>query len=87
MADGRLCEISRGAAYSLDHLTGTATSTTVEDQVELTVRLEGGKGTLEGRVEEHALARREFEAEIDQSFLGSTLTELRALTTKYPFRQ
>jgi hypothetical protein len=68
-------------------LTGTATFSTTEDQVELTIRLKGGKGTIEGRVEEHAMARTEFEAEIDQSFLGSTLAELRAVTAKYPFRR
>src|SRR3954449_9165524 len=70
----------------LDDLTGTAAFTTIEDQVELTIRLTGGKGSLEGRVEEHAMASIEFEAETDQSFLSQTLAELRALTAKYPFR-
>lgn len=70
----------------LDDLTGTASFSTIEDQVELTIQLEGGKGTVEGRVEEHAMASTEFEAETDQSFLAQTLRELRAVTDKYPFR-
>ncbi len=70
----------------LDDLTGVATFSTLEDQVELTIRLSSGKGTIEGRVEEHALAAVEFEAETDQSFLVQTLAELRAVTAKYPFR-
>jgi hypothetical protein len=70
----------------LDDLTGKATFSTTEDQVEVTIRLKGGKGTVEGRVEEHAMARTEFEAETDQSFLKQTLTELRAVTARYPFR-
>jgi hypothetical protein len=75
-----------GLRTLLDDLTGMATFSTIEDQVELTIRLKGGKGTIEGRVEEHAMACTQFEAEIDQSFLGSALAELRSLTAKYPFR-
>jgi hypothetical protein len=45
----------------LDDLTGTARLTTLEDQIELTVVLKGGKGTISGRVEEHALVRTEFD--------------------------
>jgi hypothetical protein len=69
----------------LDDLTGTATFSTIEDQMEVTIRLDGGKGTIEGHVEEHAMASVEFEAETDQSFLGQTLIELRAVTSRYPF--
>lgn len=70
----------------LDDLTGTATFSTLEDQVDITIELTGGKGTVEGRVQEHAMAWLEFEAETDQSFLNQTLTELRAVTAQYPFR-
>jgi hypothetical protein len=44
----------------LDDLTGTARLTTIEDQVELTIELKAGKGTLTGRVEAHAIASVEF---------------------------
>lgn len=71
----------------LDDLTGTAKFLTIEDQVEITIRLEQGKGTIVGRVEEHALAVLEFEGETEQSFLTQTLSELRAVTAEYPFRQ
>jgi hypothetical protein len=47
----------------LDALTGVATLSTVEDQVELAIRLTGGKGTIEGRVEAHAIALLQFEAD------------------------
>jgi hypothetical protein len=70
----------------LDDLSGVATLSTAEDQVELTVRLESGKGTVEGRVEAHSIAVVEFEATTDQSFLKQTLAELRQVTTAYPFR-
>jgi len=70
----------------LDDLTGVATFSSIEDQVEVTIRLRSGKGTIEGRVEEHAVATLEFEGETDQSFLAQTLTELQAVTAKYPFR-
>jgi hypothetical protein len=75
-----------GLRTLLDDLSGTAVFSTIEDQVELTIRLTGGRGTVEGRVEEHAMARTEFEAEIDQSYLTATLAELRALTAEYPVR-
>jgi hypothetical protein len=71
----------------LDDLTGAARFSTIEDQVEVTIRLERGKGTIAGRVEEHALAALEFEGETDQSFLTQTLSELRTVTAKYRFRQ
>lgn len=70
----------------LDDLTGVATLSTIEDQVELTIRLTDGKGTIEGRVEAHALASLEFEATTDQSFLTQTLAELRQVNAAYPFR-
>jgi hypothetical protein len=54
----------------LDDLTGVATLSMVEDQVELTIRLTSGKGTVEGRVEAHAVASLEFEANTDQRFLA-----------------
>jgi hypothetical protein len=79
-------EFQRALGTLLDDLTGTAGFTTIEDQVELTIRLKGGKGSVEGRVEEHAMASMEFEAETDQTFLSQTLMELRAVTAKYPFR-
>lgn len=71
----------------LDDLTGVATLSTLEDQVELTIRLEGGRGTIEGRVEAHAVAALEFEGTTDQSFLAQTLAELRQVNAAYPFRQ
>ncbi|MDP9345328.1 MAG: hypothetical protein M3P44_06355 [Actinomycetota bacterium] len=70
----------------LDELTGTATLTTIEDQVELTLELKSGKGTLTGRIEAHAIASLEFEAATDQTFLADTLTALRAVVAKYPYR-
>jgi hypothetical protein len=70
----------------LEDLTGVATLSTLEDQVELTIRLDAGKGTLEGRVEAHAIASLSFEGATDQSFLRQTLAELRAVTAAYPFR-
>lgn len=70
----------------LDDLTGVATLSTIEDQVELTIRLTAGKGTVEGRVEAHAIAALEFEGTSDQSFLSETLAELRRVNVSYPFR-
>jgi hypothetical protein len=70
----------------LDDLTGTARLTTIEDQVELTIELKAGKGTLTGRVGAHAIAALEFEASTDQSFLAHTLDALRATVAKYPSR-
>lgn len=70
----------------LDDLTGAATLSTLEDQVELTIRLEAGKGRLEGRVEAHAIAALEFEGTTDQSFLAQTLAELRQVNAAFPFR-
>jgi hypothetical protein len=70
----------------LDDLTGVATLSTVEDQVELTIRLTAGKGRVAGRVEAHAIAALEFEATSDQSFLTGTLAELRQVNAKYPLR-
>jgi len=64
----------------LDDLSGVAAFSTLEDQVELTIRLASGKGTVEGRLEAHAVASLEFEGETDQSFLSATLKELRAVT-------
>ena len=70
----------------LDDLTGTARLATIEDQVEVTIELKAGKGTLTGRVEAHAIAALEFEASTDQSFLAYTLETLRAVVAKYPYR-
>jgi hypothetical protein len=70
----------------LDDLSGVATLSTLEDQIELTIRLEKGKGTVEGRVEAHAIAALEFEGTTDQSFLKETLAELRHVNAAYPFR-
>jgi hypothetical protein len=70
----------------LDDLTGVATLSTLEDQVELTIRLEAGKGTVEGRVEAHTIAALKFEGTTDQSFLKEALTELRQVNKAYPFR-
>lgn len=70
----------------LDDLTGVAVLSTLEDQVELTIRLNQGKGTVEGRVEAHATAALEFEGTTDQSYLKEALTELRQVNEAYPFR-
>ena len=53
---------------------------------ELTIRLQGGKGTVEGRVEAHAMAALAFEGTTDQSFLEQTSAELRRANAAYPFR-
>jgi hypothetical protein len=45
-----------------------------------------GKGTVEGRVEAHAIASLEFEGATDQSCLKETLAELRQVNPVYPFR-
>lgn len=45
-----------GLRTLLDDLTGSASLTTIEDQVELTIDLKYGKGTLTGRIEAHAVA-------------------------------
>jgi hypothetical protein len=82
-----LLRFQEGLRTLLDDLTGVATLSTLEDQVELTIRLNGGKGTLEGRVEAHAIASLAFEGTTDQSFLKQTLAELRQVNTAYPFRQ
>jgi hypothetical protein len=70
----------------LEDLSGTAKLTTIEDQVELTIELKSGKGTLTGRIEAHAIAAVEFEAPTDQSFLADTLAALRTVVAKYPYR-
>jgi hypothetical protein len=70
----------------LDDLSGVATLSTLEDQVELTIRLEAGKGTVQGRVEAHSIAALQFESTTDQSFLAQTLAELRQVTAAYPVR-
>jgi hypothetical protein len=70
----------------LDDLTGTAQLTTLEDQVEVKVELRQGKGTIIGRVEEHAVASLEFEDSIDQSQLNEPLAALRRVVGKYPVR-
>jgi hypothetical protein len=70
----------------LEDLSGTAKLTTIEDQVELTIELKSGKGTLAGRVEAHAVAALEFEAATDQTFLADTLAALRTVVAKYPYR-
>jgi hypothetical protein len=71
----------------LEDLTGIATFSTTEDQVEVVIRLKDGRGTIEGRVEQYAMASMEFEAQTDQSLLSQTLAELRAVTVQYPFRE
>jgi hypothetical protein len=70
----------------LDDLTGVATLSTLEDQVELSIRLESGTGTIEGRVEAHAIASLRFEGTTDQSFLKQTLAEVRQVNAAFPFR-
>ena len=52
----------------------------------MTIELEGGKGTLTGRVEAHAIAALEFEAPTDQSFLADTLAAPGTVVAKYPYR-
>ena len=77
LADTDLLRFQEALRTLLDDLTGVATLSTIEDQVELTIRLTAGMGTVEGRVEAHAIATLEFEGEFDQSFLSHTLAELR----------
>jgi hypothetical protein len=81
-----LLEFQEALRTLLDDLTGVATLSTLEDQVELTIRLNSGKGTVEGRVEAHAIASLEFEGTTDQSYLKQTLAELREVNAAYPFR-
>jgi hypothetical protein len=71
----------------LDDLTGVASFSTFEDQVELTIRLENGTGNGEGRVEAHAVASPEFEGTTDQSFLKQGMADLRQVNAAYPFRR
>jgi hypothetical protein len=68
LANNRLLRFQDALRTLLDDLTGVAMLSTVEDQVELTIRLTGGKGTVKGRVEAHAIAALEFEGTSDQSF-------------------
>ena len=70
----------------LDDLTGVAMLSTIEDQVELSIRLNGGKGTIAGRIEAHAIASLQFEGATDQTYLKETLSALRAAVSMYPFR-
>lgn len=68
----------------LDALTGTAMLTTIEDQVELTIQLENGKGTLVGRIEAHAIAALAFEVATDQTYLAETLSALKTSSRSTP---
>lgn len=71
----------------LDDLNGTATLTTLEDQVELRIELTNGRGSLSGRIEQHALAALEFEAiPTDQSYLAPALESLRSIVGRFPAR-
>ena len=70
----------------LDDMSGVAVFSTVEEQVELTIRLDSGKGAVEGRVRDHAVAILEFEAQTDQSYLRQTLADLMRVTTAFPAR-
>jgi hypothetical protein len=70
----------------LDDLTGVATLSTIEDQVELSIRLDRGRGTITGRIEAHAMASLEFEAATDQTYLQQTFSALRAVVSMYPLR-
>jgi hypothetical protein len=76
-----------GLRTLLDDLTGVATLATTEDQVELSIRLDGGNGTITGRVEAHAMASLEFDAATDQTYLRQTLSALRTVVSEYPFRE
>lgn len=82
-----LLRFQEGLRKLLDDLSGVAALSTVEDQVELIIRLTGGKGTIEGRLEAHAIASLEFEATTDQSFLTQTMAELQRVNSAYPFRR
>ena len=69
----------------LDDLTGVAKLNTIEDQVEITLKLSGGIGTMSGRIEEHAFAALEFEdVRTDQSQLRDGLASLREIVRRHP---
>lgn len=70
----------------LDAPTGTARLATTEDQVELTIELEGDEGTVSGRLEAHAIAALEFEASTDRTALAATLAALGDVVARYPYR-
>lgn len=68
-------------------LTGEATLRHREDDVGVTIRLERGKGTVSGYLQEHLRARLEFEqVQTDQSHVRQTLTELEAVVRAFPVR-
>ena len=81
-------EAFRDELSALDRqLTGEATLSHLEDEVEVTIRLKRGKGTLSGFVEDHSCARLEFDhIATDQSHVGQTLAEVDAVVRAFPVR-
>ena len=72
----------------LGDLTGVANLSTLEDQVELTIRLTAGRGSIEGRLQARdAIASVAFTAPTDQSLMGQTLLDLRQINETYPVRR
>lgn len=81
--DSELRAFQRALTTLLADLTGKASLSTLEDQIELRIELSSGRGTLQGRIEEHALARIEFEdVPTDQSLLTPALRSLRQATAR-----
>lgn len=68
-------------------LTGRATLAHLEDEFELTITLENGKGVLAGRVREHIGASLAFDQiETDQTYVREALEQFDALVTAFPVR-
>ncbi len=67
--------------------TGVAELTHLEDEMELTVRLKRGKGTLTGFVLDHDGPELRFEhIEIDRSFVREALAQIDVLVQAFPMR-
>jgi hypothetical protein len=68
-------------------LSGRATLAHLEDEFELTITLENGKGILAGRVREHIGASLAFDQiETDQTYVREALEQFDALVTAFPVR-
>jgi hypothetical protein len=67
--------------------TGQATFEHAAEEIGLTLRLDSGKGTLEGFLADSVGGRLSFEnVEIDHAFVHHARTELEALAAAYPVR-
>jgi hypothetical protein len=68
-------------------LSGVAQLECMEPNLHIRVELQRGRGTLRVSITpEHLTESHEFTAEIDQSYLRETLTQLHRILQKYPVR-